>query len=315
MRWMWIITTFLFIGLISPPAMAAEEVNVGYLTVSMSLPTFVAIEKGFFGEEGLIVKPTPFVSGTLIMDALVAGRIDVNAGNASVAHWMVETNMPGIYKIFLIYATENEKDNTFPIIVKKDSPYQSFSDLKGKKVGTFPGITSLALSKAIFRKFLDPEKEIIFIEIPPQNIVEALAAGQVDAVFTPEPFGIIGVSKGIARYLVKSPHQLLNLKKGVLGGVFSFNTKFIQSRPQVARKVKTVYDRSVDFIRKNEPEARKYLAKYANMPDPVALQIPLEKWFKIGEFDQTMGQPYFDVLMKEGLFQRYVDTSQLFYKE
>ena len=217
-----LIEVFILIGMILAPvfSFSAEEVQVGYLPVSMSLPTFVALEKGFFSEQGLHVKATQFVSGTLIMDALIAGRIDVNAGSASVGHWMVESNVPGTFKIFLIYGTENEWDKTFPIIVKKDAPYQTLLDLKGKKVGTFPGITSIALAKAIFRKYLDPEKEVVFIEIPPQNMIEALAAGSVEAVFTPEPFGIIGVSKGIARYLVKSPHQALQLKKGVLGGVF-----------------------------------------------------------------------------------------------
>ncbi len=306
---------FVLIILFPVSSYSVEEIQIGYLPVSMSLPTFVALERGYFGEQGLSPKATQFVSGTLIMDALITGRIDVNAGSASVGHWMVESNMPGTFKIFLIYGTDNEMDNTFPIIVKKDSPYKNLLDLKGKKVGTFPGITSLALSKAIFRKFLDPEKEIIFIEIPPQNMVEALAAGQVDAVFTPEPFGIMGVSKGVARYLVKSPHQALQLKKGILGGVFSFNTKFLQSKPEVAKKVKAVCEKAVDFIRANEVEARRYLAKYANMPEPVALQIPLEKWFKIGEFDQTMGQPYFDVLMREGLYKRFVDTKQLYYRD
>ncbi len=311
------IGVLIFIGMIFSPvfSFSGEEIQIGYLPVSMSLPTFVALEKGFFNEKELNVKATQFVSGTLIMDALITGRIDVNAGSASVGHWMVESNMPGMFKIFLIYGTENEWDNTFPIIVKKEAPYQTLLDLKGKKVGTFPGITSIALSKAIFRKFLDPEKEIIFVEIPPQNMIDALAAGSVDAVFTPEPFGIIGVSKGIARYLVKSPHQALQLKKGVLGGVFSFNTKFLQTKPEVAKKMKAIFEKSVDFIRSNEMEARRYLAKYANMPEPIAQKIPLEKWFKIGEFDLTMGQPYFNVLMREGLFKKSVDTTQLYYRD
>lgn len=307
----------ILLGMIFTPvfSFSGEEIQLGYLPVSMSLPTFVALEKGFFNEKGLQVKATQFVSGTLILDALITGRIEVNAGSASVGHWMVESNMPGMFKIFLIYATENEWDSTFPIIVRKDAPYQTLFDLKGKKVGTFPGITSIALSKAIFRKFLDPEKEIIFVEIPPQNMIDALVAGSVDAVFTPEPFGIIGVSKGIARYLIKSPHQALQLKRGVLGGVFSFHTKFLQTKPEMAKRVKAVLEKSVDFIRSNEMEARRYLAKYASMPEPIAQKIPLEKWFKIGEFDQTMGQPYYDVLMREGLFKRTVDTSQLYYRD
>ena len=79
--------------------------------------------------------------------------------------------------------------------------------------------------------------------------------------------------------------------------------------------MKAGLEKSVDFIRSNEMEARRYLAKYANMPEAIAQKIPLEKWFKIGEFDQTMGQPYYEVLMREGLFKRSVDTTQLYYRE
>ena len=43
------------------------------------------------------------------------------------------------------------------------------------------------------------------IEIPPGNIVQALASGQIDAYFTPEPFGMIAEAKGVGRRLVKQP--------------------------------------------------------------------------------------------------------------
>ena len=60
---------------------------------------------------------------------------------------------------------------------------QGMMDLKGKRVGTFPGIASVALAKAVLRNSFDPDKEITLIEVPPGNIVQALAAGQIDAYF------------------------------------------------------------------------------------------------------------------------------------
>jgi hypothetical protein len=71
----------------------------------------------------------------------------------------------------------------------------------------------------------------------------------------------------------------------------------------------------VDFIQTNEGEARKYLIKYANLPEPFAMKIPLENWIKIEQFNKASCQLYFDVLKKEGLFQKDIDTSQLYYRE
>jgi ABC-type nitrate/sulfonate/bicarbonate transport system substrate-binding protein len=45
--------------LLPNPSMAQGEVKIGYLNVVPSLPTFVAIEKGYFGEQGLKVDATP----------------------------------------------------------------------------------------------------------------------------------------------------------------------------------------------------------------------------------------------------------------
>ena len=301
--------------LFSNHSMAQEEVRIGYLTLALSLPTFVALEKGYFQEQGLKVTATPFESGTLIVDAMVAGRIDVNAGSGIIGHWLVEQNLPGTFKIFLVYGPLGPTDSSFVLMVAKDSPLKEMKDLKGKRVGTFPGITSLALAKAVLRPHFDPNKEVTLIEIPPGNIVQALAAGQIDAYFTPEPFGMMAEAKGVGRYLSKSPLSALNLPNGYPGGAFFFNSKFLKEKPILAKKVKAAIYKGVDFIQTNEGEARKFLPKYTNLPEPFAMKILWEPWTKIEQYNKSFGQPYFEVFMKEGLFQKHVDTSQLYFQE
>jgi len=311
MLWIFIVSFLFFADL----SIAQDEVKLGYLNVVPSLPTFVALEKGYFQELGLRVNATSFESGTLIVDALVAGRVDVNAMSSMIGYWLLEQRMPGTFKIFLVYGAKESRDDTFVVMAAKDSSLNGIMDLKGKRIGVFPGITSLALAKAALRRSFDPDKDATFIEIPPGNIVQALASGQIDAYFTPEPFGMIGVAKGVARYLVKSPMSSLNLKTGIIGGAFVFNSKFLTEKPLVAKKVKGAIYKGVDFIQTNEMEARKYLVKYANLPEPFAMKIPLENWIKIEQFNKASGQPYFDVLKKEGLFQKDIDTSQLYCQE
>jgi NitT/TauT family transport system substrate-binding protein len=314
-RWvvLFLIFTLTLVAMDSP--MAQEEVKIGYLTLVMSLPTFVALEKGYFQEQGLKVSGTPFESGTLIVDALVAGRIDVNAGSAIIGHWMVEQNLSGTFKIFVVYGPFGPKDVSFVLMVAKDSPLKEMKDLKGKRVATFPGITSLSLAKAVLRPYFDPDKEVTLIEIPPGNIVQALAAGQIDAYFTPEPFGMMAEAKGVGRHLVKHPLQALNLQNGFPGAVFVFNSKFLKEKPILAKKVKAAIYKGIDFIHNNEGEARKFLPKYTNLPEPFAMKILWEPWIKVEQYNKSFGQPYFEVLKKEGLFQKDIDTSRLYYQE
>jgi len=302
-----------FLVMTAGQALSAEKVTIGHLAIVPSLPTYVAMEKGFFAQEGLEVELVPFQSGTDIVDALVAGRIDANCMSAITGHWFAAQAVPDKFKIFLVYAADSTVDNTMVVVVKKDSPLKDLKGLKGKKVGTFPGATSVALAKAVIRTKLAPET-VIFTEIAPPNIVPALAAGQIDAFFSPEPFGMIAVYQGIGRYLIKSPCTLLGLKKGIVGGAFSFSAKFLRERPEVAKKVKAAIEKGVDYIKANEQEARGYLSKYAQLPPPVAARIPFEKWIKIRDLDKKAPQLFFDVLYKEGAYQKKIDTTALYYE-
>jgi NitT/TauT family transport system substrate-binding protein len=307
------VVLMIFLVMITGQALSAEKVTIGHLTVVPSLPTYVAMEKGFFAEQGLEVELVPFQSGTAIIDALVAGRVDANCMSAITGHWFAAQSVPDKFKIFLVYAADSNVDNTMVVMVKKDSPLKNLKGLKGKKVGTFPGATSVALAKAIMRTKLAPES-VIFTEIAPPNMVPALAAGQIDAFFSPEPFGMLAVYQGIGRYLIKSPCTLLGLKKGIVGGAFSFSAKFLEERPEVAKKVKAAIEKGVNYIKANEQESRGYLSKYAQLPPPVASRIPFEKWITIKDLDKKAPQLYFDVLYKEGAYQKKIDTTTLYYE-
>ncbi|MBN1255034.1 MAG: ABC transporter substrate-binding protein [Deltaproteobacteria bacterium] len=295
-------------------AKSPEKVKIGHLTLVPSLPTYVAMEKGFFAEEGLEVELIPFQSGTDIVDALVAGRIDADCMGAITGLWFAAQNAPDRFKIFLVYSADSNVDNTMVVVVKKDSPLKDLKGLKGKKVGTFPGATSVSLARAIIGTQTDP-KEVTFTEIPPPNLIGALAAGQINAYFSPEPFGMIAVSQGMGRYLIKSPCTLLGLDRGIAGGGFAFSSKFLEERPKVAKKVKAAIEKGVDFINTNEQEARGYLVKYTQLPPPVAAHIPFEKWIKIKDLDKQGPQAYFDVLYEDGAYQKKVDTTKLYYEE
>src|SRR5512139_3351717 len=169
-----VLVLLLLVTIFSPNhSVAQDEVKIGYLGFVLALPTFVALEKGYFQEQGLKVTPTLFESGTIITDALITGRVDVQTGSAVIASWLAEQNMPGTYKIFIMYgAGKVPQDNTMALMVGKDSPLQGIADLRGKRMGTFPGIASIALAKAVLRNSFDPDKEITFIEVQPGNIVQ-----------------------------------------------------------------------------------------------------------------------------------------------
>jgi NitT/TauT family transport system substrate-binding protein len=294
-------------------ALSEERVKVGYLRIVMSLPTFVAAEEGFFEEAGMKAELTPFESGTLIISALMAGRIDANCCSAITGYWFAEQSTPGRFKIFLAYGTPSLKNPSFVAVVRKDSPLKSLRELKGKRVGTYPGASSVELARAIIRTQTDPEG-VIFQEVPPSILISALAAGQIDAFFAPEPMGMIAISKGIGRHLVEEPLSLLGLKKGFAGAGFGFSAQFLKQNPLLAKRLKAVYYKAVDFIGKDEKAARSLLPKYTGLPESIAMHIPIQKWMKTETLDKAATQRYFDLLYKEGAYKKRVDTTKLYYE-
>jgi NitT/TauT family transport system substrate-binding protein len=298
----------------SLPATAAGPVKIGYLRITTSLATFVAQDKGLFEEQGIKAELIPFDSGTAIVDALIAGRIDVIGSNAITGFWYAAQTAPDRFKIFLTYGTPSLANPTFVAIVKKDSPIKNLKGLKGKKVGTYPGATSIALAKAIIRTQMDPAL-VTYTELPPPNLISALAAGQIDAFFAPEPMGMMARAQGVGRDLVKEPLGLLGIKEGFAGAGYGFSTKFIKENPERAKKLKTAYYKAADLINKDKDSLRPLLVKYIGITEPVAMKVPIQYWIKIENLNKKSTQKYFDLLYKEGAYKDWVDTTKLYYED
>ncbi len=88
------------------------------------------------------------------------------------------------------------------IMVKTDSPYQSFKQLRGKRVA-IPSrfaVDFLFLRKMLAEEGMTPQ-ELEIIEMPPPDMPAALYADAVDAYCTGEPFGAAAEQAGYARPL------------------------------------------------------------------------------------------------------------------
>jgi NitT/TauT family transport system substrate-binding protein len=88
------------------------------------------------------------------------------------------------------------------IMVKADSPYKSFKDLRGKRVA-IP--SRFAVDHLFVRKMLKKEgmsvSDIELVEMNPPDMPAALYAGAVTAYATGEPFGTVAEKAGYARVL------------------------------------------------------------------------------------------------------------------
>jgi NitT/TauT family transport system substrate-binding protein len=136
----------------------------------------------------------------------------------------------------------------------KDSPVKSIADLKGKRVASGPGVQNVTLAKVMLER---GGAGMTVTELPIGQHVAALAAGQIDAVYTLEPTGTVGRLNGTTRTLetgVVAKYILGDPMAPWHGGAASLTSEFIKKNPDAAKKYMAAYTRGVELVRKT-PDA------------------------------------------------------------
>jgi NitT/TauT family transport system substrate-binding protein len=286
------------------PVRVAYKANAGYQHF------FVAYEKGYFKELGLnVTLDKEFESTNQMLEALVANRVDVTSGSSTEVLGMVWQNSPDIFRVFLT-SIWHEKNPFEFLIVPTDSPITTLQELQGKKISSIPGSTPVTWLEMVLEQYFDPETEVEIIETSPRLQLQALAAKQVDAVYTVEPVVTIGRLKGISRTLHAGPiHEVF---PGVLpAGMSAVSTSFLEQEPEAAANVMRALYRAVDFIRENPEETKAIVAKYTKLDAKVASQLKTFEYWKLSEMDVGRIQNYVDVLSEKGILTKRVKVQEM----
>lgn len=130
-----------------------------------------------------------------IKESLMTGRIQAGYMLAPLVMDLVTRNVP--MKIVSLGHRSGAV-----IMVKTDSPYQTFKQLSGKRIA-IPSrfaVDFLFLRRMLAEEGMSPQ-ELEIIEMPPPDMPAALYADAVDAYCTGEPFGAAAQQAGYARPL------------------------------------------------------------------------------------------------------------------
>ena len=296
----------------------ATKLRIGYWPVAAGLPFFAAVEKGYFKEAGIDVEPLKFAGAQQVMEAMLSGRSDGSANGTGSANLAIgEIAQPGLFKIFATNPS-NAKHVLEEFLVPKDSPVKSFADLKGKRVASGPGIQNVTLAKTMLERA--GAGTIAVTELPIGQHVAALAAGQVDAVYTLEPTGTVGRLNGTTRVLEAGvvAHYILGDPMAPWhGGAASLTTEFIKKYPAETKKYIAAYARGIELVRTQPDEARKFMKGYTAIEGPLANEVPLASYMLYNEFktsDVAYFQKFYDLFSDKGIFEKKVVVEPLIFK-
>ena len=203
-------------------------------------------------------------------------------------------------------------------LVAKDSPFKTIAELKGKRVASGPGIQNVTLAKEVLLRAGAGAMSVT--ELPIGQHVAAIAAGQIDAVYTLEPTGTVGRMNGttralevgvIAKYILGDPMAPWH------GGAASLNTEFIKKNPELAKKFIAAYARGVELVRSKPDEARPFLKGYTAIEGALTNEVPISSYMMYNEFkpsDVAYFQKFYDLFSDKSIFERRVIVDTLLYK-
>jgi len=299
-------------------AQARPKIRIGYWPVAAGLPFFAALEKGYFKEAGLDVEAQKYAGAQQVMEAMLAGRSDgssngTGSGNLGVG----ELASPGLFKIIATNPS-NAKYVLDEFLVPKDSPVKSIAALKGKRVASGPGIQNKTLATVVLERAGATGATVM--ELPIGQHVAALAAGQVDAVYTLEPTGTVGRLNGTTRMLeagVIAKYILGDALAPWHGGSATLTTEFIKKYPAETKKYIAAYARGIELVRTKPDEARQYLKGYTAIEGPLTGEVPLASYMLYNEFkpaDIAAFQKFFDLFTEKGVFDKKLDVASMLYK-
>lgn len=305
------------LGLSRKSLAADDKILIGYWPIASGLPLYVGLERGIFKEAGLPVEGAKFASAQQVAEAMIAGRIHGSAnGTASAALGLAEITSPNLFKIIC----SNPSNRTLVLdefVVPKDSPIKAISELAGKKVASGPGIQNVTLAKIILERNGIANPQVT--ELPIGQHVPALAAGQVDAVYTLEPTGTAGRLKGLTRVLepgVIAKYVLGDADAPWFGGSASVTTALLKDKPELAKRYIAAYAKAVDWVRKNPTESRTHLDGFTAIEESLVKEVPLSGFTLYNEFkpsDVAYFQKFFDVFTERKIFSKRLDVKSLLY--
>jgi NitT/TauT family transport system substrate-binding protein len=181
---------FIFILMFSMAACGKEEVQkVKVAEVTHSIfytPQYVALEKGFFKDEGLDVEVTTVPGGDKTMTALLSGGVDIAlvGSETSIYVYAQEANDPAIN-----FAQLTQTDGTFLVSREKIDNF-SWEQLKGSTfLGQRKGGMPQMVGEFVLKKHgIDPHQDLELIQnVDFANIAPAFSSGTGDYVQLFEP--------------------------------------------------------------------------------------------------------------------------------
>jgi ABC-type nitrate/sulfonate/bicarbonate transport system substrate-binding protein len=171
----------LLIAWLPAASFAAETVRLAQNLAPISGLVIVAQERHFFEKNGLDVRVSNFSSGRQALETVLGGGADI----ATTAEAPITAAALAGQKIALLARMEYSDDKT---LTRSAAHIATPTDLKGRRIGFSAGTGSEIYTGMLLKRAGLTPAQVQLVNLRPQDMPAALAAGSIDAYDSWEPF-------------------------------------------------------------------------------------------------------------------------------
>ena len=281
-----------------------SAITVGTLPIVDAAPIHLAIEEGFFTEEGLTVTVELVQGGAAAIPALVGGDLDIAYGA-----WpsFLRANAEGLDLRAVADGTRAVPGFTELLAMPGSGLEGDPAAMAGKRiaVNTLGNIGELAVRAALVRAGVEADGATL-VEIPFPDMAVTLERGDVDVIWASEPVATLARDDPGAVLVVDS--YVDEMEAFPVAG-YQATAEFVAENPRTVAAFRRAMQRAVDRIASDEAVARALAPSFTGLDAELAARVVLPEFratLEVADLRRVQ-----DRLLEIGMLQAPLDLEPL----
>ncbi|HEY9391815.1 MAG TPA: ABC transporter substrate-binding protein [Mycobacteriales bacterium] len=280
--------------------------KIGVLPIVEVAPIYLGIQKGFYSDEKIDLRPQQAQGGAAIVPAVVSGQYEFGFSNV-VSLMLARTK--GLPLTMISSSSESTGQvghDLSAVVVGKNSLIRTAKDLEGKtvSVNTLQNIGDVTVQAAMEAHGADGSK-VKFVEMGFPDMQAALEQGRVDAAWVVEPFVSAALASGARAVLWNYAETDPKL---IIAGYFT-SEKLRKENPGLVDRFLRATQRSMAYAQSHPDEVKQVLTTYTKITADQTKAIVLPRYDPA--LDLTVLGHVATLVQKYGLTDTTPDTSAL----
>ncbi len=291
----------------SASALTPVTLTVGVLPVVDVAPLFLGVKQGFFDEQKLTINMKLGQGGAAVIPAAVSGDYQFGFSNL-VSEILAEQKGLKLKIVSQGVQAGSDPNSDAWAILTLNPALSKCKDLEGKTiaVNTLKNIGEVSIKAACDTGGVDVSKfKLLEMNFP--DMLPALQKGQIDAMWTAEPFATQAKLAG-AKVL---SYNIVAVAPHLTVATYFATADYAAQNPGVVKRFVAAVNKSLDYANAHTSEVRAIVNSYAKIPDAVLQAMVLPYWSH--DLNKPSIAKLADLMVKYGLMPGKPDLNQMYF--